>query len=133
MSTWYADPVAMKLELSIANDAELRAFIQEQVKNAVVAISRGEVRQVVTDTLTQATKEKNIEATITQIVREEVQKLFRWANLNPRELVHQYLAAKLDAALKELIDPNTLAESIAASLSHVKVDISTRRRLGSLS
>lgn len=42
----------MKLHINIAEDAELRGFIKEQIRNAVKAITREEILQMVASELT---------------------------------------------------------------------------------
>ena len=70
----------MKLELSIADDRELRAFIKDSIKGEVRSIARGEIKSI----LAAVTEEKIIPRTpdelnriVRDIIKEEVRRQLR--------------------------------------------------------
>jgi hypothetical protein len=90
----------MKVELSIADDRELRAAIKDLIKGEVVAIARGEIRTILAEVLKEGvvpkTKEE-IDQLIKAEVRAQVQHILSertegWSNTVVKDLARQEVA-----------------------------------------
>lgn len=64
----------MKLELSIADDRELKSFIKDSIKAEIVSIARGEVKGILVDVVKEGYIPKDKDD-IERIIREEIKKL----------------------------------------------------------
>jgi hypothetical protein len=120
----------MKIDLLIQDDAELRAFIKESIKNEIVSIAHREVREVISQALASATKEKTLEGTVDRIAREELEKVFRHQRLDAKEMACEYIRERMDEAVTAAIDPEQIAGEVAARLRDVSVIVSTKHRAG---
>jgi hypothetical protein len=66
----------MKLELSIADDRELRNFIKDLIKNEIVSIARGEVKTILADVIKEGYIPKD-QSSIDKIIHEEIRTIIK--------------------------------------------------------
>jgi hypothetical protein len=66
----------MKVELSIADDRELRTMIKDTIKGEVVSIARGEIKEILASVVREGVLPKSPEQ-LDYIVREEIRKIVR--------------------------------------------------------
>lgn len=64
----------MKVELSIKDDRELRAHIKDVIKGQIVSIARGEVINILADTIGAKTDAANIHKIVKETVESEVKR-----------------------------------------------------------
>ncbi len=64
----------MKVELSIADDRELRDTIRDMIKGEVVSIARGEIRTIFAEVIKEGYIPKSKEE-LDKIIREEIRKI----------------------------------------------------------
>lgn len=69
----------MKVELSIADDRELRAHVRNIIKGEVVSIARGEIKAIIAEVVGERIIPKDqvaLENIIREIIREQVKREF---------------------------------------------------------
>jgi hypothetical protein len=99
----------MKLELSIADDRELRNFIKDSIKSEIVSIARGEVKGILVDVIKEGYIPKS-QSDIDKIVREEINSIIRnelkssdyYGNNNNK--LKEYVTDAISNILKEAIN-----------------------------
>lgn len=67
----------MKLELSIADDRELRDFIKDLIRGEIVSIARGEIKNIIADVVKEGIipkDQKTLDDIILKILKEYIEK-----------------------------------------------------------
>ena len=69
----------MKVELSIADDRELRQHIRDVIAGEVKGIARGEIKGIIAEVFSEKVlpKEDGIERLIREVIRDEVERVLR--------------------------------------------------------
>ena len=93
----------MKLELSIADDRQLRSFIKDLIKGEVRSIARGEIKNILVDVVEEKVIPRTpseMKVVVQDLVREEVRSVLRSGSYGKpdkivtitREIVREFLS-----------------------------------------
>jgi hypothetical protein len=96
----------MKLELSIADDRELRLFIKDLIKSEIVSIARGEVKGILADVIKEGYIPKNQED-IDKVVKNEIHEIIKselgtWSSYSDNKL-KQMAREEISLVFKEAL------------------------------
>jgi len=92
----------MKLELSIADDRELRLFIKDSIKSEIVSIARGEVKGILADVIKEGYIPKD-QQDIDKIIKNEIHEIvYKELNLsNYGNKLKEWVREEISVILKE--------------------------------
>lgn len=95
----------MKLELTIADDKELRAFIKDQIKGMVLNVAREEIISIIS----KAANEKQLASKdfLTKIIQELIHNQFS-GQYNFRSMVKNLIQEEVRAVIKEVIESGNI-------------------------
>lgn len=95
----------MKLELTILDDKELRAFIKDQIKGMVLNVAREEIISIIS----KAANEKQLASKdfLTKIIQELIHNQFS-GQYNFRSMVKNLIQEEVRAVIKEVIESGNI-------------------------
>ena len=102
----------MKVEISIADDTELRAHIKDVIKGEVVSIARGEIRKIIAEvcgTIASEYSKEKADAIAKDIVLAEVKKQFASARYGEPSYVQSVIREKVSEMFREILTYKTIA------------------------
>lgn len=96
----------MKLEISIADDRELRNFIKDSIKGEIVSISRGEIKGIIASVVKDGVipqDKQDLERLIRGVVTDEVKSQLK-ASYFGSEIIKQITREEVQKIILELFD-----------------------------
>lgn len=95
----------MKLELTIADDKELRAFIKDQIKGMVLNVAREEIVEIIS----KAANEKQLASKdfLAKTIKELINNQFS-GQYNFRSMVKNLIQEEVRAIIKEVIESGNI-------------------------
>lgn len=95
----------MKVELSIADDRELKSFIKDAIKAEIVSIARGEVKGILAEVIKEGyipKSQSDIDTIIRNEIKSIIQSSFKISSWNTSEVLSKIAREEINLQVKNI-------------------------------